>query len=333
MCQTTCTQDVNGLEIYSCISYSIFVNIIWGMGAFHSLSQIRAIIPALPETWHIVSNQFLPWKVGLFGTQKMPLLDQAAELIGGRIEMIECQDLWMLKKYCDAECRTERRIDVFSNLTHSCLKPVSASVVWRETFQNNVEIQHKTCTCKFKTCTIFDGEVFVGYQFIQLTLLATDLATSNFYISWTKELVPNYSYYTSMLITLLSFWLPWTLKLGHYLSEVSDVFCIFPSNIFLMMLLLNRYRWTWIWQTQWDQENWSVVCKICRIYMTNTWYALAWDQAYRPSYAKICRTVVRHIQVHLYHQIIRLLLGPRGVDVLTYISHSYQLSFTCHYLK
>ena len=30
------------------------------------------------------------------------------------------------------------------------------------------------------------------------------------------------------------------------------------------------YRWTWIWQTQWDQENWSVICKICRIHMTNT---------------------------------------------------------------
>ena len=34
--------------------------------------------------------------------------------------------------------------------------------------------------------------------------------------------------------------------------------------------------------------------------MTNTWYASDWDQAYRPSYAKIRRTVVRHIQVHLY---------------------------------
>ena len=34
--------------------------------------------------------------------------------------------------------------------------------------------------------------------------------------------------------------------------------------------------------------------------MTNTWYASDWDQAYRPSYAKIRRTVVRHIKVHLY---------------------------------
>ena len=34
--------------------------------------------------------------------------------------------------------------------------------------------------------------------------------------------------------------------------------------------------------------------------MTNTWYAWDWDQAYRPSYTKIRRTVVRHIQVHLY---------------------------------
>ena len=60
------------------------------------------------------------------------------------------------------------------------------------------------------------------------------------------------------------------------------------------------YRWTWIWQTRWDQENWSVICTIRRIHMTNTWYTSDWDQAYRPSYAKIRRTVVRHIQVHLY---------------------------------
>ena len=60
------------------------------------------------------------------------------------------------------------------------------------------------------------------------------------------------------------------------------------------------YRWTWIWRTQWDQENWSVICKIRRIHMKNTWYASDWDQAYRPSYAKSCRTVVGHIQVHLY---------------------------------
>ena len=33
------------------------------------------------------------------------------------------------------------------------------------------------------------------------------------------------------------------------------------------------YRWTWIWQTQWDQENWSVICKIHHMHMTNTWYA------------------------------------------------------------
>ena len=60
------------------------------------------------------------------------------------------------------------------------------------------------------------------------------------------------------------------------------------------------YRWTWIWRTQWDQENWSVICKIRRIHMTNTWYVSDWDQAYRQSYAKICCTVVCHIQVHLY---------------------------------
>ena len=63
---------------------------------------------------------------------------------------------------------------------------------------------------------------------------------------------------------------------------------------------VKKYRWTWTWQTQWDQENWSVICKIRRIHMTNAWYASDWDQAYRPSYAIIRHTVVRHIQVHLY---------------------------------
>ena len=74
------------------------------------------------------------------------------------------------------------------------------------------------------------------------------------------------------------------------------------SALFNMRKIITvyRYRWTWIWQTQWDQENWSVICKIRRIRMTNTRYPSDWDQAYRPSYAKICRTVVRHIQVHLY---------------------------------
>ena len=76
------------------------------------------------------------------------------------------------------------------------------------------------------------------------------------------------------------------------------------SNIRLYIhcgpLVLRVYKWTWIWRTQWDQENWSVICKIRHIHMTNTRYASDWDQAYRPSYAKIRRTVVRHIQVHLY---------------------------------
>ena len=66
------------------------------------------------------------------------------------------------------------------------------------------------------------------------------------------------------------------------------------------------YRWTWIWRTQWDQENWSVICKIRSIHMTNTCYVSDWDQAYRPSYAKIRHTVVRHIQVHLYKELQKL---------------------------
>ena len=72
---------------------------------------------------------------------------------------------------------------------------------------------------------------------------------------------------------------------------------------YAMISLFMNYRWTWIWRTQWDQENWSVICKIRRIHMTNTWYASNWDQSYCPSYAKIRRTVVRHIQVHLYYHI------------------------------
>ena len=46
--------------------------------------------------------------------------------------------------------------------------------------------------------------------------------------------------------------------------------------------------------------QWSVISKFTCIHMTNTLYASDWEQAYRPSYAKICRTGLRHIQVHLY---------------------------------
>ena len=70
--------------------------------------------------------------------------------------------------------------------------------------------------------------------------------------------------------------------------------------IIMIIIINNSYRGTWIWQTQWDQEIWSVICKIRRTHMMNTWYASHWDQAYSPSYAKIRRTVVHHIQVHLY---------------------------------
>ena len=86
--------------------------------------------------------------------------------------------------------------------------------------------------------------------------------------------------------------------------------------------LIHTYRWTWIWQTQWDQENWSVICKICRMHMTNTWYASDWDQAYRPSYAKIRHTVVRHIQVHLYthiHPLNRQTHSQTNIDIDTNI--------------
>ena len=96
------------------------------------------------------------------------------------------------------------------------------------------------------------------------------------------------------------------------LEHVSQKLLIFPSTSSTMIMCVlwssietvarsrMLYRWTWISQTQWDQENWSVISKIRRIHMTNTWYASDWDQAYCPSYAKIRRTVVRHIQVHLY---------------------------------
>ena len=55
---------------------------------------------------------------------------------------------------------------------------------------------------------------------------------------------------------------------------------------------------TW-YASNWDQAYRPSYAKIRRMHMTNTWYASDWDQAYRPSYAKIRRTVVRHIQVHL----------------------------------
>ena len=43
-------------------------------------------------------------------------------------------------------------------------------------------------------------------------------------------------------------------------------------------------------------QNPSYTYDVC----TNTCYASDWDQAYRPSYAKICCTVARPFQVHLY---------------------------------
>ena len=52
------------------------------------------------------------------------------------------------------------------------------------------------------------------------------------------------------------------------------------------------------------------ICKIRRMHMTNTWYASGWDQAYRPSYAKIRHTVVCHIQVHLYFICLMLTSYP-----------------------
>ena len=64
--------------------------------------------------------------------------------------------------------------------------------------------------------------------------------------------------------------------------------------------------------------------------MMNTWYASDWGQAYRPSYAEIRRTVVRHIQVYLYHLLIGLgpnyckranIVVPPGDNI-----HSYHLT-------
>ena len=84
------------------------------------------------------------------------------------------------------------------------------------------------------------------------------------------------------------------------------------------------YRWTWIWQTQWDQENWSIICKIRHIHMTNTWYASNWDQAYPPSYAKIRHTVIHHIQVHLYlHTYTKFRKG--NIKYLTFIPYNRTL--------
>ena len=51
--------------------------------------------------------------------------------------------------------------------------------------------------------------------------------------------------------------------------------------------------------------------------MTNTRFASDWDQAYRPSYAKIRRTVVRHIQVHLYMTSDAIFKKKKLVDYAT----------------
>ena len=87
------------------------------------------------------------------------------------------------------------------------------------------------------------------------------------------------------------------------------------------------YRWTWIWRTQWDQENWSVICKIRRIHMTNTWYAsdcknlLYSGPSYPSSPSKICLNIyykkVTVIKIH-WNAYARpptfVLLGERFLD-------------------
>ena len=67
--------------------------------------------------------------------------------------------------------------------------------------------------------------------------------------------------------------------------------------------------------------------------MTNTWYPSDWDQAYRPSYAKIRRTVVRHMQVHLYQYSVPKLKTPsitqswgKTVNLLEIFKYMYLLS-------
>ena len=59
-----------------------------------------------------------------------------------------------------------------------------------------------------------------------------------------------------------------------------------PKIVHLITITYIRdiyYRQTCIWQTQWDQEKWSVICKLCHIHITHTWYVWDWDQAYHLS--------------------------------------------------
>ena len=70
--------------------------------------------------------------------------------------------------------------------------------------------------------------------------------------------------------------------------------------------------------------------------MTNTWYALDWDQAYHPSYAKICCTVICHIQVHLYFVAAIVQVVILALDFICFIwmfccSYSFlEENVTCH---
>ena len=68
--------------------------------------------------------------------------------------------------------------------------------------------------------------------------------------------------------------------------------------------------------------------------MTNTWYVSDWDQACCPSYAKICHTVVRHIQVHLYklqvnvYVIHAIYCFRHMIDSIRYLKQCMRLSQT-----
>ena len=61
--------------------------------------------------------------------------------------------------------------------------------------------------------------------------------------------------------------LNWTIK-HHKICTNNQT--IIKSNQNHQHEIKNVYRWTQIWQTQWDQENWSVICKICHMHMTDS---------------------------------------------------------------
>ena len=106
-----------------------------------------------------------------------------------------------------------------------------------------------------------------------------------------------YNYYLNSIITFpsLNFFFIMSTFSFNYVTLLS---CVVSVCISLVVWL---YRWTWIWQTQWDQENWSVICKIRHIHIyILEMHGTGTKNFVRHRQKSVVQYVVRHIHVRPY---------------------------------